>query len=166
MNIIAAVGENWEIGNHGELLVSIPQDQKMFRKETEGKVVIYGRKTLETFPQKQPLVSRKNIVLSKDKNFKVRNATVVHSIEECLEAVKDYPSEYVYVIGGQSIYEQFLPYCDVAHITKINKKYVADSFMPNLEELPEWKMTAESEEQTYFDLEYYFQKYERVHDSE
>lgn len=162
MNIIAAVGENWEIGNKGELLVSIPQDQKMFRKETEGNVVVYGRKTLETFPQKQPLVSRKNIVLSKNPDYKVRNAEVVHSVEECLELLKQYPSDRIYIIGGQSVYEQFLPYCDVAHITKICKKYVADAFFPNLDESAEWEMTAESEEQTYFDLEYYFQKYERV----
>lgn len=162
MNIIAAVGENWEIGNKGELLVSIPQDQKMFRKETEGNVVVYGRKTLETFPQKQPLVSRKNIVLSKNPDYKVRNAEVVHSVEECLELLKQYPSDRIYIIGGQSVYEQFLPYCDVAHITKISKKYVADAFFPNLDESAEWEMTAESEEQTYFDLEYYFQKYERV----
>ncbi len=162
MNIIAAVGENWEIGLRGELLVSIPQDQKMFRKETEGKVVVYGRKTLETFPQKQPLVSRKNIILSRDENLTVRNAQVVHSVEECLEELKKYPDDLIYIIGGQSIYEQFLPYCNVAHITKIQKKYVADAFFPNLEESEEWEMTAESDEQTYFDLEYYFQKYERV----
>lgn len=163
MNIIAAVGENWEIGLRGELLVSIPQDQKMFRKETEGKVVVYGRKTLETFPQKQPLVSRKNIILSRDGNLTVRNAQVVHSVEECLEELKKYPDDLIYIIGGQSIYEQFLPYCNVAHITKIQKKYVADAYFPNLEESEEWEMTAESDEQTYFDLEYYFQKYERVH---
>lgn len=161
MNAIVAAGKNWEIGNRGELLVRIPNDQKMFRMETEGKVVVYGRKTLATFPGQMPLIHRKNIVLSTNKEFRVKNATVVHSVKECLEVLKDYPTEDVYIIGGSSVYKNFLPYCDVVHVTKIEQSYVADAFFPNLDEMPEWKMTAESEEQTYFDLEYYFQKYER-----
>ena len=66
MNIIVAVDENWAIGNRGDLLVRIPNDQKMFRMETTGKVVVLGRKTLDTFPQKQPLPSRTNIILSRN----------------------------------------------------------------------------------------------------
>ena len=162
MNIIAAVGENWEIGNKKELLVTIPNDQKMFRYETEGKVIVYGRKTLNTFPGKQPLMNRKNIILSRSTDFYVKGAQVVHSLEECLEELKNYRSEDVYIVGGESIYKAFLPYCKVAHITKIMQKYQADAYMENLDKNPEWKMTQESDEQTYFDLEYYFCKYERV----
>ena len=161
MNIIVAVDKNWGIGNRGELLVSIPKDQKMFRQETEGKVVVYGRKTLETFPQKQPLLNRKNIILSLDRNHQVKGATVVHSIEELLEELKKYPSQAVYIIGGESIYKQMLPYCDTAHITQIDHEYQADAFFPNLDEDPNWEMTAEGEEETYFDLEYRFVRYNR-----
>ena len=73
-----------------------------------------------------------------------------------------YPSDQVYCIGGDSVYKQLLPYCDTAHVTKIDFAYEADSYFPNLDEMPEWKVTAESDEQTYFDLEYTFVKYERV----
>ncbi len=161
MNIIVAVDKNWGIGNRGELLVSIPKDQKMFRQETTGKVVVLGRKTLDTFPQKQPLPYRTNIILTHDKSFQVKGAIVVHSIEELLEELKKYPSEEVYIIGGESIYQQMLPYCDTAHITQIDHEYQADAFFPNLDEDPEWEMTAEGEEETYFDLEYRFVRYNR-----
>ena len=88
-------------------------------------------------------------------------AIVVHSIEEAVEAAKDFADEDVYVIGGASIYKQMLPLCNVAHITKIDYAYDADAYFPNLDEKPEWKVTADSEEQTYFDLEYYFRTYVR-----
>jgi len=161
MNIIVAVDNNWAIGHKDKLLVSIPNDHKNFRNETSGKVVVFGRKTLETFPGKSPLKNRKNIVLSTNKNFKLGDTTVVHSIEELLEELKQYPSEDIYIIGGTSIYEQMLPYCNVAHVTKIEHEYAADSYFPNLDKLPEWKITEDSDEQTYFNLEYYFLKYER-----
>ena len=162
MNLIVAVDQNWAIGKDNKLLVSIPADMKMFREETSGKVVVLGRKTLETFPNGLPLKNRTNIVITKNPDFDGKGAIVVHSIEEALEEVKKYPSEDVYCIGGDSIYKQMLPYCDTAHVTRIDFAYEADSYFPNLDEMPEWKITAESDEQTYFDLEYSFVKYERV----
>lgn len=162
MNMIVAVDENWAIGNKGELLVRIPNDQKMFRMETTGKVVVLGRKTMDTFPQKKPLPNRTNIILSRNPEYKVSDAVVVHSVEELLEELKNYNSEDVYIIGGDSIYQQMLPYCDVAHVTYIEHSYQADSYFPNLEADPDWVMTAESDELTYFDITYYFRKYERI----
>mgnify|MGYP002536389207 CR=1 FL=1 len=161
MNMIVAVDNNWAIGNHNELLVSIPADMKFFRSTTTGKVVVMGRKTLESFPNGLPLKNRTNIVLTKDKNYKVKDAIIVHSIEEALEELKKYASEDVYVIGGDSIYAQMLPYCDTAHVTKIDFGYEADAWFPNLDENEEWKIAEESEEQTYFNLEYSFVKYVR-----
>ena len=161
MNIIVAADQNWAIGKDNKLLISIPADMKFFRTTTTGKVVVMGRKTLESFPGGQPLKKRTNIVLTRDKNYKVKDAIVVHSIEEVLEELKKYDSEDVYVIGGDSIYSQMLPYCDTAHVTKIDFAYEADSWFPNLDEDPEWKITQDSEEQTYFDLEYTFVKYVR-----
>ena len=162
MNLIAAVDQNWAIGNKNELLVKIPADQKFFRETTTGKVVIMGRKTLESFPNGLPLKNRTNIVLTRDMNYEVKDAIVLHSLEELHEELKKYPSEDIYIIGGETIYRQLLDECDVAHITKVEFAYEADAYFPNLDELPEWKITADSEEQTYFDLEYYFYKYERV----
>ena len=161
MILIVAVDSNWAIGLKNKLLVRIPSDQKFFRQETTGKVVVLGRKTLETFPGGLPLKNRTNIILSTDKNYKVKDAVVVHSIEELLEELKQYDSKDVYIIGGESIYRQMLPYCDTAHVTKIYHSYEADTYFPNLDEMPEWEVTATSEEQTYFDLEFEFIKYER-----
>ena len=157
MNLIAAVDKNWAIGCKNKLLVSIPADMKFFRETTTGKVVVMGRKTLESFPNGQPLKKRVNIVLTRDKNFKAGDAIIVHSMEELREELKKYPSEDIYVIGGETILDD----CDVAHITKIDYAFEADAYFPNLDEMPEWKITQDSEEQTYFDLEYYFYKYEK-----
>ncbi len=162
MNLIVAVDKNWAIGKENKLLVSIPQDMKFFRETTMGKVVVMGRKTLESFPGGQPLKKRTNIVITRDKKYSVKDAIVVHSVEEALEELKKYPSEDVYVIGGDSIYKQMLPYCDVAHVTKINHAYEADTYFPNLDENEEWLVTGVSDEQTYFNLEYEFVRYERV----
>ena len=161
MNLIVAVDENWAIGYKNELLIRIPADMKMFRQETTGKVVVLGRKTLETFPGGQPLKNRTNIILSTNKNYKVKDATVVHSVEELLEELKNYADDDIYIIGGETIYRQMLPYCNVAHITKIDRSYEADAFFPNLDADPDWEVTAESDEQSYFDTTYSFVKYER-----
>ncbi|MBR2046507.1 MAG: dihydrofolate reductase [Agathobacter sp.] len=162
MNLIAAVDKNWAIGKNNKLLVSIPMDMKFFRETTTGKVVVMGRKTLESFPNGLPLKNRTNIVLTHDENYNGHGAIVVNSMEELQEELKKYNSEDIYVIGGEQIYKALLDQCDVAHITKIDFVYDADAYFPNLDEMPEWKITADSEEQTYFDLEFYFLKYERV----
>jgi dihydrofolate reductase len=120
-----------------------------------------GRNTLETFPSGQPLKNRVNIVITSKKDYKVKDAIVVNSLEEAIEAVKTYKSEDVYVIGGESIYRQLLPFCDVAHITKIDYSYLADTYFPNLDEMEDWVLAEESEEQTYYDLPYTFCRYER-----
>lgn len=162
MNVIVAVDNNWAIGCKGSLLVRIPNDQRAFREETTGKVVVLGRKTLETFPQRMPLKNRTNIILSSNPSYQVKDAIVVHNKEELLEELKKYKDDEIYIIGGESVYRMMLPYCDVAHITKIDHTYEADTYFPNLDGMPEWKITAESEEQTYFDIAYQFIKYERV----
>jgi dihydrofolate reductase len=161
MNMIVAVDKNWAIGNGNKLLVSIPQDMKFFRETTKEKIVAMGRKTLESFPAGQPLKKRVNIVLTTDMDYKVNGADIVHTLDEMLEELKKYPTEDIYVIGGESIYRQLLPYCDTAYVTKIDHAYVADTHFPNLDEDPEWEMTKVSDEQTYFDLEYVFAIYER-----
>ena len=78
MNLIVAVDKNWAIGYQNKLLVSIPEDMKFFRTTTTGKVVVMGRKTLETFPNGLPLKNRTNIVLTRNPEYKVKGAEVVH----------------------------------------------------------------------------------------
>lgn len=162
MKCIAAVDNNWAIGNKGRLLVSIPNDMKMFRAETGGKVIVYGRKTLETFPNGQPLVNRTNVILSHNEDLEVRGAVVVHNDEELFAELSKYDTDDIYIIGGESVYERYVPYCDTAIITKIEENYEADAYFPNLEENENWKKTAESEEQTYFSVEYTFREYKNA----
>lgn len=160
MKIIVAADKNWAIGKDNKLLVSIPADMKFFRETTKGNVVVMGRKTLESFPQGQPLKNRVNIVITKNPDYKVKDAVVVHSVEEAIEESKKNEGE-VFCIGGESIYRAMLPYCDTALVTKIDHAYQADTYFPNLDEDSEWELTGETEEQTYFDIEYVFAKYER-----
>ena len=161
MNAIVNVDKNWGIGNKGELLISIPADMKMFREETTGNVIVLGRKTMETFPGGKPLPNRDNIVLSRKSDLKIPGATVVHDISELMEVLKQYDSNRVYVVGGETIYEQLLPYCDTVHVTKVDRAYEADAHFPNLDQMPEWEITAAGEEQSYFDTTYRFVKYTR-----
>ena len=148
MQAIVAADNNWGIGYQNRLLVSIPSDMKFFRQKTTGNIVVMGRKTLESFPNGLPLKNRVNIVLTKN------NAVIVHSEEELLEELKKYPSEKIYVIGGESIYKMMLPYCDIVYVTKIDREFQADTYFPNLDQMEDWKMTEEGEEQTYFSLCY------------
>ena len=100
-------------------------------------------------------------MITSNKEYEVKGAIIAHSIEEALEEIKKYPAEDVYCIGGDSIYAQMLPYCDVAHVTKIDFAYEADSHFPIWTKMMNGKLRGESDEQTYFDLEYQFVKYER-----
>lgn len=161
MKAILSADKNWGIGYQNRLLVSIPSDMKFFRQTTTGKVVVMGRKTLESFPNGMPLKNRTNIVLTGNKGYHVKDAVIVHSKEELLEELKKYDTDDVYVIGGESIYRMLLPYCSTVYVTKIDQTFQADTFFPNLDEMDEWVMTEEGEEQTCFDLEFVFTKYER-----
>ncbi len=164
MKLIAAVDNNWAIGNKGRLLVTIPADHKRFKEVTTGKVVVYGRKTMETFPGAEPLRERTNIILSRNPSFKVENALVAPDIDGLLEILKGYESDDIFIIGGESIYRQMVDHCDTALITKINYSYSADACFPDLSKLPEWELVEESDERTCFDIEYTFQTWKRIHE--
>lgn len=161
MKLIAAVDKNWAIGYKNQLLVSIPSDMKQFRQKTTGHIVVLGRKTLESFPGGLPLKNRRNIVLTSNRNYQVKDAVIVHSEEELKEELKKYDTDEIFVIGGESIYRMLEPLCDEAFITKIDHSYQADAHFPNLDADPSWVLKEESEENTCFDLEYVFTRYER-----
>ncbi len=162
MNLYVTADSNWGIGYNNGLLIQIPRSQKLLWEETKGKVVVMGRKTLETLPQGLPMAGRTNIILSGNRNLKVKGATIVSSVDELLKEVEKYPPEDVYVIGGESTFAQLLPYCRVAHVVKMDHAYQANKYFPNLDKSEEWKLTADSDEYTYFDIAYEFLKYERV----
>lgn len=163
MNIIVAVDKKWGIGNKGKLLVSIPRDKKLFREETTGKVIIMGHNTLLSLPGAQPLAGRENIVLSRDSSLSIKGATVLNSVDACIDYLRknNIKDSDVFVIGGESVYNDFLPYCDVAHITYIDYEYEADRHFLNLDISNEWSLVLETEEETYFDIPYTFRLYKR-----
>ena len=123
MNLIAAVDNNWAIGKNNQLLVRIPMDQKFFREMTTGKVVVMGRKTLESFPNSRPLKNRTNIVLTHNPSYEVEGAVVVHSLDELHKELEKYNSEDIYIIGGQKIYEQLVDEC-FSHFFLLIKKHL------------------------------------------
>lgn len=158
--MIASADENWGIGKDNSLLVQIPRDMQQFRERTLGGVVVMGRRTFESLPGGLALPERTNVILTRRKDYKARHATVLYSVEELKDFVKG-SGQDIYVIGGESVYKQLLPCCDVAYITRIRHAYEADAYFPDLERDEEWELVFESEEQTYFDLEYTFCTYQR-----
>ena len=161
MNCIVAVFNNWAIGYENKLLARNPIDMKYFKEKTLGKVVVMGRKTLESFPGGLPLKERVNIVLTTNPKVKAEGAVVVSSFEELDQELDKYNSEDVFVIGGESVYKQLLPRCQRAYVTKVENDFPADTWFPNLDKLEEWELVFEGEEQTYQDLKFKFMEYNR-----
>ena len=128
MKAILSADRKWGLGYQGRLLVSIPSDLRFFRETTMGHVVVMGRKTLESFPQGRPLANRVNIVISHNPDYQVKDAIVVHSVEEAMQECKKHEGE-VFVIGGESIYRAMLPYCNTAYVTRTDHVYEADTWI-------------------------------------
>jgi len=141
MNIIVAVNADWGIGHDGKQVVVLPEDRKFFREKTTGGTIITGRKTFEDFPGILP--NRKNIILTRDENFSHESLIICRSVEEVLEIVKDDDPNMVFVVGGGSIYNQFLPLCSKAYITKLDIVPHSDTYFPNLDELENWSVDHE-----------------------
>lgn len=141
MNLIVAVDNNWGIGYKGDLLARVSTDLKNFRKVTGGKTVVYGSNTLATFPGGKVLPNRTNIVLNWDPDYAPEGAVVVHSLDELFEELKKYDTNDVFVIGGASVYNQLLPYCSKAYVTKFLKTFESDVCIPNLDKAEEWVQT-------------------------
>lgn len=135
MNLIVAVYEDWGIGRDGTQPVALSADRKFFRETTKGSMVIVGRRTIEDFPGKKPLPGRVNVALTRNK-LEIPDFTVCHSPEEAVELAKT--AENCFVIGGGSVYQQMLTFCDTAYITKVHTNPGSDTFFPNLDENEEW----------------------------
>lgn len=159
MKSIVAVDLNWGIGYEGKLLQRIPEDMKIFKQMTLGKVVVMGRETFESLPGKEPLKNRTNIVLSKNKDFINEKVTICRSLNELFHKLKKYNSEDVFVIGGESIYTQLLPYCTEAYVTKIENTYVTDRYFINLDKEKTWDLIHISDVKSFNGIQFTFQKY-------
>lgn len=145
MKLICAVDKNWAIGKNNSLLYSIPEDMKFFREKTIGKVIICGRKTLESFPGSKPLPKRQNIVLSSHQLPLYDNMISVASIDELLSEIEKYDPDDVFCCGGSSIYHQLYKMCDELFITKIEAENTeATSFFPNIDADPDFIISASS----------------------
>lgn len=160
MKLIVNVTPNWGIGLENHLLVSIPADLRHFRALTTGKTVIYGRKTLLTFPNAKPLPKRENIILSGRADLTVENATVVHSEAELFTLLRSKPQESLCVIGGESVYRLLLPYCDEAAVTVSHIDARADRFFPNLDALPNWQIASTCAPEQWEGVQYQFIDYQ------
>lgn len=157
ISIISAIGKNRELGKNNSLLWNIKADMKHFKDLTEGHVVIMGRKTYESLPEKfRPLPNRVNIVVTRDPMFTISARSyqdsnlkvfVCHSIEEAIEITNDksqitnkfqilnFKPDEIFIIGGASIYTQGIKYADKLYLTLIDKAYPdADAFFPDFSE--------------------------------
>ena len=169
MKLVVAVDKEWGIGNKGELLARVRADLRYFQSLTKGNVVVLGSKTLATFPGGRVLKDRTNIVLSRNPNYAPEGAVMVRSVEALLNLLKEYNTDTVFVIGGAQIYNQLLPYCDTAYVTKFDKSFEKDAFFENLDASPDWHLDYVGEEQftnpetdTVSDMSFRFCTYKRI----
>ena len=165
MKLIFAVDRNWNIGYDGDMLFKISKDLQRFRMFTENNIIIMGRKTFESLPDKKALPNRINIVITRDKEYEAEDVIVIHSIEEVFPLLKKLdPAEEmeVFLIGGGNLTHQMLEYCNYAYITKVDKAFnISDTVIPNLDEDEDWTIVKESETDFQEDLEYKYVDYTR-----
>ena len=146
MDLIVAADKNWAIGKGGDLIYSIPEDMKFFRRTTLGKTVVMGRKTLESFPGGKPLPKRVNVVLSSNPDYAPEGAVAVHNYSELFAEIAKYPEDEVMLIGGGRLYTDLAKYCHRAYITLIDAENEgADTFIPNFDKLEGWSIESVSE---------------------
>lgn len=158
MNAIAAVDERWGIGYQGELLARVSADLRRFKALTLGHPVILGRKTLATFPGGRPLPGRDNLIMSTTMDAAPEGARVFRDLDSLLRAARSDS----FVIGGETVYRQLLPYCDTAYLTLFHRTFEADAFFPDLDADPAWFLAEEEGPfQTEDGLTYTFRTYRR-----
>jgi dihydrofolate reductase len=132
--IIAAIGQNNELGKDNNLIWHLPADLKRFKKLTTGHHIIMGRKTFESIGI--PLPNRTTVIITRDKNYKAQGCIVVNSLKEALDVAKKDPNPYI--IGGADIYNQALKYVNKLEITHVHNEFDADVFFPKID-LTIWK---------------------------
>ena len=159
MEAIVAVYADWGIGIDGTQPVVVKADRAHFIELTRGAAVIVGRRTLGDFPGGRPLKGRNNIVITRQ-NIEIEGAEVAHSTEEALALAAKYPRTLV--LGGASVFKQFMPYLDTIHVTKIDAVPESDSYFENLDASPQWQAAEEENWLEEDGLKYCFVTYKRV----
>lgn len=157
ISIIVAVSEDWGIGKDNDLLWHISDDLKRFKRLTIGNAVIMGKRTWESLPRK-PLTGRKNIVLTDLPGECIEGALTAYSVEDALS--KCTSGEEVFIIGGGSVYRQFLPLADRLYITHVHRNANADVFFPKID-MRSWKVIEKEEYREGSDIPYTYVVYER-----
>ena len=137
MELIVAVYDDWGIGKDGTQPVALSADRKFFRETTRGAMVIVGRRTIEDFPGQKPLPGRVNVALTRTAK-EIPGFTVCTSPAEAAKLAEQ--AQRAMVIGGGSIYQQMLPMCDTAYVTKVHTTVASDTFFPNLDQDPDWTL--------------------------
>lgn len=160
MKTLVVVDKNWGIGKGGHLLVHLPGDLKFFKETTIGKVVVMGRATFDSLPGRKPLKDRVNIVLTRNPNFEA-DCIVCRSRGEVFKVLENYDMEDVFIIGGEDVFNQFIPYCDGHLVTKINAAFEADRHFQNLDLREDVEMIAEGQPIVENGIEYKFTEYRR-----
>ena len=163
ISAIVAVDNNWGIGYNGDLLEHIPEDLKYFNELTAGHVVVMGRKTWDSLPKK-PLKDRLNIVISSQPRGPLGDmAFSIPMVEAKVRVAMSKNDEEWFIIGGGTIYKEFLSICDRVYVTKIYKDHEnVDTYFPNLDESPEWKVSMCTDTQTSVNTPYAFLTYDRI----
>ena len=159
MIAIVAVDQNWGIGKDGEQIVYIPEDLKRFKAFTTGNTIVLGRKTVATFPGGKPLKNRRNLILSRNSDYRPEGGEVYADLDSLMEQVTD--PENTYVVGGASVYNALIEQCDRAYVTKIEAKYPADCWFPNLDEDPNWEIEEQGEELEHEGVKFCYVNYRR-----
>lgn len=143
MNAIVNVTNDWGIGKNGQLTVHLKKDMRHFKELTTGHPILLGRKTLLTFPRQEPLPNRENLILSTDPDFSVPGARVLHTMDAVFEATRRFDKD-IFIVGGESVYRQFLPYCRKVYLTHTLLNVDSDAYFPNLDKLQNWKLIYQS----------------------
>ncbi len=147
MNAIVNISPDWGIGSENRLLVRIHADMRRFRALTVNNTVIFGRKTLETFPNCDPLPKRNNIVLTHDRDYRKEGLTAVHDLNELKTVLTGIDPDCVFVCGGEQVYRLLLPYCKTVFVTLTETYASADRFFPNLNRMQNWTLEETGERQ-------------------
>lgn len=161
MKAIVNVDKNWGIGIGNSLLNHLSPDMKFFKEKTTGNVVVMGKSTFLSFPGQKALPNRVNIVLTTDKSWSAPDVIVCHSLDELFNQLERYDTNTVYVIGGESVYKQLLPYCNAAYVTKVETSKPADKFFPNLDENSEWVLSQDGEMLEHNGINFKFTTYKK-----
>ncbi len=160
ISIIVAIAANNAIGKDNDLLWHISKDLKRFKQLTDGHFIVMGKKTYFSLPRR-PLPNRTNMVITDIPGEQIDNCLMAYSIEDTIRKME--PADENFVIGGGSIYRQFMPYADKLYITRVHKDFEADTFFPEIS-LDEWKLTEKQvvDDDPQNNFTYSFEIYERT----